>query len=253
MQGELSWLTENLKQSNISGRAEPSGEGEFQAVHVPPTEDVEDVSSPTTAGHVIRNDRTQIERYYGPWTLVAQCRDFETDLASHVARNTDATVGSMVKGMLRDATSSDDDGLDFGNSRLHDINISLPPKQLLFVMLDTFLKHADHNTDIFCHSTIYEAIDHVYKEPSGPLSEAWSLCFNLIILLTLGAEHPIHSEDLFVRPMLEAAHATATKANFFTTPRLVNVQALALFVRATYHFTLHEIVSGHQSLILKRC
>ena len=97
-------------------------------------------------------------------------------------------------------------------------------------MLDSFLKQADYNTDIFSHQTIYEAVDRVYREPSGPTSEAWALCFNLIILLALGAEHPVRSDDPFVRPMLEAAHATARKASFFMSPRLVNVQALALFV-----------------------
>ena len=235
MQGELSWLTQNLKQSEISGRAELSCESNTQAVPVSPSfTDVENTSPPTTAGHVVRDDGTQIERYYGPWTLVAQCRDFETDLSSHDVGIAYDTVGSIIKGMLHDATSSNDDDLDFdNNSRPLDTNICLPPRQLLSVMLDTFLKHADYNTDIFCHSTIHKAIDRVYKDPSGPLSEAWSLCFNLIILLTLGAEHPVHSQDSFVRTMLQAAHATARKANFFTTPRLVNVQALALFVSAT--------------------
>lgn len=233
MQGELSWLTQTLKQSKISGRAEPICENNTQAVHV----------SPTTAGYVVRDDGTQIERYYGPWTLVAQCRDFETDLSSHDVGITYQTIGSMIKGMLRDATSSDDDDLDINNnSRPLDTNICLPPRQLLSVMLDTFLKHADYSTDIFCHSTIYEAIDRVYKDSSGPLSEAWSLCFNLIILLTLGAEHPVHSQDPFVRPMLQAAHVTARKANIFMTPRLVNVQALALFVSATRDPTTHQML-----------
>ena len=244
MQGELSWLTQTLKQSNISGRAEPIHENTTQAVHVSPSpKDEAHISSPTIAGHLVRDDGTQIERYYGPWTLVAQCRDFEVDLSTHHLGITYETVGSIVKAMLCDATSSDDDDHDFNNnSRPLDTNICLPPRQLLSVMLDTFLKHADYNTDIFCHSTIYEAIDRVYRDPSGPLSEAWSLCFNLIILLTLGAEHPVHSQDPFVRPMLQAAHATARKPNIFMTPRLVNVQALALFVSETRGPTTQQIV-----------
>lgn len=245
MQGEISWLTQTLKQSNISERPKPDGQRNSQAVGVSPSFRIaEDVSSPAKAGHVVRDGGTQIERYYGPWTLVAQCRSFEGDLSSHDARTTDETLGSMVRGMLCDIESSVDDNLDFDNDgRPLDTNICLPPRQLLSVMLDSFLKHADYSTDIFCHSTIYEAIDRTYKEPLGPLSEAYSLCFNLIILLTLGAEHPVHSEDPFVRPMLQAAHITTRKANLLMTPRLVNVQALALFVSATPHEILFDPIS----------
>ena len=133
--------------------------------------------------------------------------------------------------MLLSTARSDNDNLNLGTKpgQLNS-DISLPQKQLLSGMLETYLKQVNYRTDTFHRETIYEAVGRVYREPLGPTSEPWALCFNLIILPTLGTEHPIHSEDPFVRPILEAAHATARNPSFFTAPRLVNVQALALFM-----------------------
>lgn len=231
MQEELSWLTAALKRSNIAGRLDPDFERGLPSVDVPPSHGDDTAAGPTTAGHVVRDGGTHIERYYGPWTLVGLCRNFEAGLASQVGNNNGDVVGGLVNKMLLGPTGTDDDNLDLGaRPGQLDTSICLPPRQLLSVMLDSFLKQADYSTDIFCRQTIYEAVERVYLEPPSPTSEPWALCFNLIILLTLGAEHPIHSEDPFVRPMLQAAHTTARKQSCFMSPRLVNVQALALFV-----------------------
>lgn len=228
MQEELSWLTATLKRSSIS---DSLGSGPEKGDILPAPQDNDNATTLIAAGHVVRHGGTQIERYFGPWTLVAQCHEFEGDLLSHVDGNYDQVVYDLVKKMLLDTTIFEGDNSDIGTQAgPPETNLCLPPRQLLAVMLDTFLKQADYSTDIFCHQTVYEAYDSVYREPSSPTSEAWALCFNLIILLTLGAEHPVHSEDPFVRPILQAAHATARKATFFMSPRLVNVQALALFV-----------------------
>lgn len=231
MQGELAWLTASLKRSSVPSRLEFDVQKDLSA-DVPSFPHTGEFGiSPITAGHVIRDDGTQIERYYGPWTLVALCRDFESDLASHLGGSNDEVLRGLVNKMLLSTARSDDDNLDLGTRPGHlNSDISLPQKQLLSVMLETYLKQVDYSTDIFCRETIYEAVERVYREPLDPTSEPWALCFNLIILLTLGTENPIHSEDPFVRPILEAAHATARKPSFFTAPRLVNVQALALFV-----------------------
>lgn len=232
MQGELSWLTATLKRSNVAGQLELDSERELPFVDMsPPSESVDTAAHPVMPGHVVRDGGTQLESYYGPWTLVALCREFEADLASHVGSGNDEVVGGLINKMLFDTTRTDDDNLDLGTRpRQLDSSIRLPPRQLLCVMLDNFLKQVDYSTDIFCRPTIYEAVERAYKEPSSPTSEPWALCFNLIILLTLGAEHPIHSEDPFVRPMLQAAHAAARRPSFFMSPRLVNVQTLALLV-----------------------
>lgn len=226
MQGELSWLTATLKRSNLNF--------EHALPEPPPAHDTEKSSFPVvTPGHVIRHGGTQIERYYGPGSLVALCRDFEADLALLAGDGNDETIGGLANKTLLDLTNADDgdDNLGLGTSPGKvDTSNCLPPRQLLYVVLDTFLKQADYTTDIFCRQTICEAVERVYNEPSSPASEPWALCFNLIILLTLGAEHPVRSEDPFVRPMLQAAYATARKPSFFMSPRLINVQALALFV-----------------------
>lgn len=234
MQGELSWLTETLKRSNVSERleSEPQKRPRLDSPSCSSFSNETSISSaPTTARHMVRDEATQIERYYGPFTLIAQSRDFGTDLAPLVDSSEEGFVGGLVNRMILDTTKSDDDDLDFDRKAgQQDISICLPPRQLLSAMLDTFFKQADYSMDIFCHSTVYEAIERVYKEPSSPSSEAWTLCFNLIILLTLGTERLVHSGDPFVRPMLQEARAIVGKTSFFMSPRLVNIQALALYV-----------------------
>jgi hypothetical protein len=143
----------------------------------------------------------------------------------------DEVVGSLVNRMLLDISTNDHMDFELGSG--HDDTVCPPPRQFLSVMLETFLKQADYSTDVFCHQTIYEAVERVYREPSSPASEPWALCFNLIILLALGIEHPVRGDDPFVRPMLQAAHVAARKPSFFMSPRLVNVQALALLVSGT--------------------
>ncbi|KAL9080010.1 MAG: hypothetical protein Q9157_001155 [Trypethelium eluteriae] len=228
MQGELSSLTAMFKESNIGERRKLDVEGESASVDRVPNnfdDKVPLTTPPTTPGHVVRDGDTLIERYHGPWTPVALCRDFAADLSSHVGNHVEV-VGGLLNKMLLDTGT--DNSLDFGSRLGQQDTICLPPRQFLSVMLDSFLKQADYATDIFSRESVYEAVERVYKDPSSPTSEPWALCFNLIILLTLGAEHPVHSDDPFVRPILQAAHVAARKPSFFMSQRLVNVQALAL-------------------------
>ncbi|KAF2655730.1 hypothetical protein K491DRAFT_411905 [Lophiostoma macrostomum CBS 122681] len=223
MQGELSLLTAIFKRADIAERLKLDLDGDLPSVEaVTPS-----TTSPplSRAGHVLRDDRTLMERYHGPCTLVALCRSFESDLTSHVGPN-DEVTGKLLRKMLIDMSTHDDLDLELGV--VPDDTICLPPKQFLSVMLDTFLSQADYGTDIFCPQTIYEAVERVYRDPSSPGSQSWALCFNLIILLTLGAEQPVRNDDPFVRPILQAAHVAARKPSFFMSLRLVNVQALAL-------------------------
>ena len=233
MQGELTWLTDSLKRSNVSEPQESESERRSRLASPSSSSssnETHTASASTTPGHIVRDGETQIERCYGPWTLVAQCREFGTDLTPLVDSSDEGFVGGLVNRMILDTTRSDDDDLYFDSKTAQlDGSSCLPPKQLLSTMLDNFLKQTDYSTDIFCHSTLYEAVERVYNEPMSPISEAWTLCFNLIILLTLGAERPVHSGDPFVRPILQEARATVGKTSFMS-PRLVNIQALALYV-----------------------
>ncbi|KAH9210394.1 hypothetical protein DL95DRAFT_448845 [Leptodontidium sp. 2 PMI_412] len=227
MQGELSWLTTALKRSNIAGQPELTLPRDLSITH-----DSEDEVAPIQAGHVDRNSVTQIERYYGPRTLVSLCRDFAADLASCYGNTNNEVVTGLVNHLLFDSTRVNEDCLDLlelGSGRTELNTCNLPPKHLLSVMLDSFIKQADYSTNIFCRRSIQEAIERVYEEPSTPASEPWALCFNLIILLTLGSDDPVRSDDPFVRPMLQAAQAMAEKPSRFMSTRFANVQALALF------------------------
>jgi hypothetical protein len=231
MQEQLSWLTVTLEGAKL-GRANIPARPRFDIEPVgsmpAPFHSNDTAAARTTAGHIIRDGGTQIERYYGPWTRVALCRDFQADLASGVGSASDEVVDGLVNQMLLDATGADDDYLDL--QARPDTTIYLPPRQLLSVTLNGFLKQADYSTDIFCHQTIYEAVDRIYKDPSSPISEPWILCFNLIILISLGGEHPVFREDPFLWPIFQATHAAVRKPSLFMVPRLVNIQALALFV-----------------------
>ncbi|KAJ5749141.1 uncharacterized protein N7511_010837 [Penicillium nucicola] len=178
------------------------------------------VPNSTSFGHVVRDTDGQIERYHGPWTLLAQCRQLETDLMCW------PEVSTLLTRMVHDTMRL---SLDSFSAGLADMKMCLPPRQLLSVMVECFLKNADYATSIFDHQSLYHAIDRVYQDPANPEEKPWVLCFNLIILLTLGAEHPLQSEDPFVRPMLQAVHVAAGNSRLFMEPRLVSVQALALF------------------------
>jgi hypothetical protein len=134
--------------------------------------------------------------------------------------------------MQFDCIESQDSSLysDATHAAQSDIRISLPPKQLLSIVLESFLKDPDYTTDIFHHQLVYHAMDRVYKDPSSPNSEPWALCFNLIVLLSLGKEHPLDCQDPFVRPMLQAVQSAVRNWRLLMKPRLINIQTLLLYV-----------------------
>jgi hypothetical protein len=245
MHGELSSLTAMFKRTDIAERLKLNIEKDLRGMdNVESSAETPPIAGP---GHVVRDDQTLVERYHGPCTLVALSRNFGADLISHLGRN-DETVGNLISKMLLDISSND--SMDFEMAMGHDDTVCLPPRQFLSVMLDTFLKQADYSTDIFSSQNLHEAVERVYREPPGPASESWALCFNLIILLALGSEHPVRGDDPFVRPMLHAAHVAARKPSFFMSPRLVNVQALALLSLLAQQY--HEETFG-DSIFAQAC
>ncbi|OQD89831.1 hypothetical protein PENANT_c002G06421 [Penicillium antarcticum] len=203
MEKQLSQLTATLGKTNSTE-------------HVDILEKVSPSQNPTSFGHVVRDTDGQIERYHGPWTLLAQCRQLETDLACWPEVST------------------------------------LLTRMLLSVMVECFLKNADYATSIFDHQSLYHAVDRVYQNSANPEEKPWVLCFNLIILLTLGAEHPLQSEDPFVRPMLQAVHVAAGNSRLFMEPRLVSVQALALFVSDEVPLIVSPLTAS-ESLFVQQC
>ncbi|ELR10228.1 hypothetical protein VC83_08978 [Pseudogymnoascus destructans] len=250
MQGELSWLTTALKRSNIAGQPELTLPRDVSITH-----GSEDEVASIQAGHVDRNGVTQIERYHGPRTLVSLCLDFAADLASCNGNTNNEVVTGLVNHLLFDSTRVNEGSLDLlepGSGRTELNTCNLPPKHLLSVMLDSFVKQADYSTNIFCRRSIQEAIERVYEEPSTPASEPWALCFNLIILLTLGSDNPVRSDDPFVRPMLQAAQAMAEKPSCFMSTRFANVQALALYSHFVQQYHTDNQTLG-DSLFARAC
>lgn len=219
IQGDLSRLTETIKRSNHTERVDPFP-----------------VDSPTlpvvpSFGHIVRDTEHQVERYHGPWSLSAQCRRFGDDLTAQLGID-DSGIKSLLQKMQFDCIESQD--LSFYSDATHaaqsDIRISLPPKQLLSIVLESFLKDPDYTTDIFHHQLVYHAMDRVYKDPSSPNADSWALCFNLIVLLSLGKEHPLDCQDPFVRPMLQAVQSAVRNWRLLMEPRLINIQTLSLYV-----------------------
>ncbi|KAJ6023968.1 hypothetical protein N7540_004765 [Penicillium herquei] len=217
MQDQLSRLTATLdNRQNSVDRVDRIGDKQSS------------MPTPPSTGHVVSDADGQIQRYHGPWTLLAQCRQLETDLASWSKADHAVDVTSLVTSMVQETMRIPSSSF----ASFHEIpgmGMCLPPRQLLSVMVECFLKNADYATSIFDHQSLYCAIDRVYRDPSNPEEKPWVLCFNLIILLTLGAEHSLQSEDPFVRPMLQAVQTAAGNSRLLMEPRLVSVQALALF------------------------
>ncbi|KAH7063081.1 hypothetical protein B0J12DRAFT_157639 [Macrophomina phaseolina] len=116
---------------------------------------------------------------------------------------------------------------------------ALPPKTFLLSALDIYLAEINAYNPIFKESSLREAVELRYSTPAlspDPDREAWSLCFNNIILLAMchtarlmdngsgdfqGIEHDLLQS--FLRNTCRAFH----NLERLTSPRFVNIQALA--------------------------
>ena len=232
MQEEMARLTDTLKKSkNITLDDTSFGQVARSPAPLPLASNDGDLTSAPSPDRRSWNGQAQVKRYYSPKTLKALCDDVAMDIKSSLSIKNDGYLSDLINRMSFEASILKHQDLEFDvNSGQPSSRNALPPKQLLSVVLDTFLKGADSSTDIFNITVLYEAVNRTYKESQTLESESWTLCFNLVILLTLGAEHPIHDKDSFAGPLLQSAYAAVTNSNLIMAPRLVNVQALALFV-----------------------
>ncbi|KAL2141926.1 hypothetical protein VTI28DRAFT_1811 [Corynascus sepedonium] len=204
-----------------------------------------------TDGHVVRDDNTLVEKYYGPWTLPALCRSFAKDLATDFGA--DACHDRMPEEMWRRALGDGQCWVGTEHETGRDA-VGLPPRQFLTVVLHSFFGRDDHATDIFVPSAFYNAIERTYTEPSNPASEAWAVCFNLVILLVIGAEQGSGRQDLFIQPLVRAAQVAARNPAIFLSPRLVNVQVLALLSllnQQSYSETLGDELFAQACMLAK--
>jgi len=230
LQEGMTNLTSIIKRSNSNTQMPFRPDVVQTPERLVPDFDSNDGSLPESGGHIVRDTDSQEERYHGPFTLLAQHRNFLDDVS--------ATYPSASHGMSLDLSS---DMIGSEATNFQDLSIRLPPRQFLSVMLETFFKlPEDHRTDIFSKETVYAAVENVYKESElkSSWAQSWAVCFNLIILVVLTAENPISSNDPFAKPLLEVARAVGRCPGLFLAPRLVNVQALALLVSPVTYLIL---------------
>lgn len=128
--------------------------------------------------------------------------------------------------------------------------VCLPPRQFLNIVIGPFFKDADYATDLFLRSNFQAQVDRVYSHQAlSPTDEAWAVCFNVIVLLAIGRdESAAQSNSPFFQPFFQTLKMTVNNPRVFLTPRLVNVQALALLVCVTSRLLIILILS--MSLLL---
>jgi hypothetical protein len=211
-------------------------------------------SVPPTDRHIVRNQGDLIDRYHGPCSLFALCTSFcDTTLSEQRLQSLTPT---------KDEPLPNEQGRSAGNEAVKDvvtrmcldagieepfdlpsnhIPIRLPPKQFLLMVQPQCLQQADYATDIFVQSSFWSTVERIYSRPFTPADEAWAICFNTIILLFLGSEISAQGNDplvgsQFARPFLMTVRTALSNPRVLMTPKLINVQALALLVSTpSYH------------------
>ncbi|GAB1320047.1 Thiamine repressible genes regulatory protein thi1 [Madurella fahalii] len=206
---------------------------------------------PHADGLLTRGNSSSVEKYYGPWTLLALCRDFGLQLSTRFGHNSPAS--SLANQMWLDA----EDDIQRGFVRCCEVKgqpIPLPSRQLLNFVLDSFFSRDEYATDIFVRPLFEKAVERVYNDPSDPSSEAWAACFTVIILLVVGEEHGFNNQDTFTRPLLHATSVAAYQSTIFMSLRVVNVQSLALLsllAQQTHNQTLGDALFAQACMLAK--
>ena len=204
---------------------------------------------PSIDRHIIRRSSSLTDRYHGPGTLVGLCHDFSdgllplqpmqtlpavTDEFQPTNRHPRPVVNDLTK-ILLDRICLEAEIEDSVDLHADPKPIRLPPQQFLSMIQAQFFQQADHATDLFVQSSFWSNVERIYSRPFTPADEAWAICFNTIILLTIGPEvsrqhNDIHIGSQFVRPFLSTVRSVLSNPRVFMVAKLVNVQALALLV-----------------------
>ncbi|XEV05753.1 hypothetical protein FSHL1_011040 [Fusarium sambucinum] len=204
--------------------------------------------------HIVRNTSQSLDRYHGPCSLYALCKEFHDDPIFGVSENNTAThtavpEHAMLQEMLYEA--GNEPHLDVPSQPT---GICLPPRQFLNLVIGPFFKNTDYATDVFVRSTFQPQIDRIYSQPIGPSDEGWAVCFNVIVLLGIKREPTTQGNSHFIQSLLQTMRMAINNPRVFLTPRLVNVQALALlsYVAEQYSTTsLAELVFAQACLLAR--
>ncbi|EXL77005.1 hypothetical protein FOPG_08314 [Fusarium oxysporum f. sp. conglutinans race 2 54008] len=211
-------------------------------------------STPHINRHIVRNTSQSLDRYHGPCSLYALCKEFSDDPSFCVSENNGSGQNAvsehmMLQEMLNEASS--EPHLDMLS---HPVGICLPPRQFLNLVIGPFFKNVDYATDVFVRSNFQPHVDRIYSQPIGPADEGWAVCFNVIVLLGINKEPTIQGNSHFVQTLLQTLKMAVNNPRVFLTPRLVNVQALALlsYVAEQYSTTsLAELVFAQACLLAR--
>ena len=253
IEGELSRLTTLLETS--------SSQTEEESPITFPADDQFTKDTPSLLSkdhHIVRSQRDLLDRYHGPCTLFALCKEFYDATLSEQGTQTpflaeDETQNSpkqdrqarneAVKDLLARMCleAGIEESLDL---QLDPTPVRLPPKQFLLMAQTQFFQQADYATDIFVETCFRSNVERIYSRPFSAADEAWAICFNVIMLLVLGLELSSQGNDplvgsQFALPFLLTVRTALNNPRILMTPKLINVQALALLVSTpNYHLSM---------------
>lgn len=116
--------------------------------------------------------------------------------------------------------------------------ISAPPRLIVNLSVDGYLRNFNKRTPIFDDGDLYQAIDALYSiEHQTQENQAWPLIANAIVLLQLGLETRAASHrntrgmnDGNLPPFLENCDRAVRNLDVFMVPSILNVKALLTLV-----------------------
>ena len=199
--------------------------------------------------HIVRSQGDFIDRYHGPGTLFALCKEFsDTTLSEQWTQSPPLAKNETQQSKKQDRPAKNEAVKDLlarmcleaGIEASFELQsdhtpVRLSPKQFFLMVQTQFFQQADYATDIFVQTCFRSNVERIYSRPFTPADEAWAICFNIIILLVLGSEVSTQDNDplvgsQFARPFLLTVRTALSNPRVLMAPKLINVQALALLV-----------------------
>ncbi|RSL78958.1 hypothetical protein CEP51_007752 [Fusarium floridanum] len=232
IQSDLSTLT-SLVRSGNGAKSLPTP-GEDWTLEETARSD-ETAAAPRKDRNIARDVSQSVDRYHGPSSLYTLCKEFHDD-PFFGSSDHDSDDGVAVRVVLQQmlAEASKEQQLDISSEHS---GICLPPRQFLNIVVGQFFKSADYATDIFTRSNFQANLDRIYSQPPRPSDEGWAVCFNVIVLLAIGKDQTSHGNSPFIQPFLQTLGMAVNNPRVFLTPRLINVQALALLSYVTEQYS----------------
>ncbi|KAJ3517463.1 hypothetical protein NM208_g14698 [Fusarium decemcellulare] len=242
IQSDLSALTSLVKSGNGASSLPASGDDRTLQDSARP----EGTATTRQDRHIVRNTSQSVDRYHGPCSLYTLCRELHDDSIFETA---DGDEHVAIRIMLQQMVAEAGQEHEFESPYAH-TGICLPPRQFLNIVVGQFFKNADYATDMFLRSTFQAQLDRIYSQSLRPSDEGWAICFNVIVLLTIGKDHSNHGNSPFIQPFRQTLNMAINNSRIFLTPRLVNVQALALL---SYVVEQHSNTTLAETVFAQAC